>query len=156
MKCCPDLGAHAQIDIQTTEQHTSIWKRGHMNRREFLQTGAGALSAMLVLNPRTVFGSEPNSAVRVGLLGCGNRGARAVRRKRRRRTRTLDRSLLLARTPGLGRIRSRLRRAPATLPPMVHFSTTSSSRIAIKSEHSSTASFPVRLTTRSPKESTQH
>src|SRR5215470_679398 len=53
-----------------------------MNRREFLQTGAGALSAMLVLNPRTVFGSEANSAVRVGLLGCGNRGARAVRRKR--------------------------------------------------------------------------
>jgi len=46
-----------------------------MNRREFLQTGAGALSAMLVLNPRTVFGSEANSAVRIGLLGCGNRGS---------------------------------------------------------------------------------
>ncbi|HEV2399637.1 MAG TPA: Gfo/Idh/MocA family oxidoreductase [Candidatus Sulfotelmatobacter sp.] len=46
-----------------------------MNRREFLQTGAGALSAMLVLNPHTVFGSEANSAVRLGLLGCGNRGS---------------------------------------------------------------------------------
>ena len=46
-----------------------------MNRREFLQTGAGVLSAMLVLNPRTVFGYEANSAVRVGLLGCGNRGS---------------------------------------------------------------------------------
>jgi len=46
-----------------------------MNRREFLQTGAGALSAMLVLNPRTVFGYEANSAVRLGLLGCGNRGS---------------------------------------------------------------------------------
>lgn len=46
-----------------------------MNRREFLQTGAGALSAMLVLNPRTAFGYEANSAVRLGLLGCGNRGS---------------------------------------------------------------------------------
>jgi predicted dehydrogenase len=46
-----------------------------MNRREFLQTGAGALSAMLVLKPRTVFGYEANSAVRLGLLGCGNRGS---------------------------------------------------------------------------------
>ena len=46
-----------------------------MNRREFLQTGAGVLSAMVVLNPRTVFGYEANSAVRVGLLGCGNRGS---------------------------------------------------------------------------------
>jgi predicted dehydrogenase len=46
-----------------------------MNRREFLQTGAGVLSAMLVLNPRTVFGYEANSAVRLGLLGCGNRGS---------------------------------------------------------------------------------
>jgi predicted dehydrogenase len=46
-----------------------------MNRREFLQTGAGVLSAMLVLKPRTVFGYEANSAVRLGLLGCGNRGS---------------------------------------------------------------------------------
>lgn len=46
-----------------------------MNRREFLQTGAGALSAMVILKPRTVFGYEANSAVRLGLLGCGNRGS---------------------------------------------------------------------------------
>ena len=46
-----------------------------MNRREFLQNGAGALSAILVLNPRTVFGYEANSAIRLGLLGCGNRGS---------------------------------------------------------------------------------
>lgn len=51
---------------------------GHMHRREFLQTGAGALSAMLVLNSRTVFGYEANSAVRLGLLGCGNRGSSAA------------------------------------------------------------------------------
>lgn len=32
-------------------------------------------SAFLVLDPRTVFGFEANSAVRHGLLGCGNRGS---------------------------------------------------------------------------------
>jgi len=45
-----------------------------MNRREFLQTGSGVVSGMLLLNPRAVFGYEANSAVRHGLLGCGNRG----------------------------------------------------------------------------------
>lgn len=45
-----------------------------INRREFLQTGLGALSGMLLLNPRTAFGYQANSAVRHGLLGCGNRG----------------------------------------------------------------------------------
>ena len=30
---------------------------------------------MLVLNSRTVFGYEANSSVRLGLLGCGNRGS---------------------------------------------------------------------------------
>ncbi|MGA8087169.1 MAG: Gfo/Idh/MocA family oxidoreductase [Terracidiphilus sp.] len=45
-----------------------------MNRREFLQTGSGVVSSMLLLNPRATFGYEANSAVRHGLLGCGNRG----------------------------------------------------------------------------------
>ena len=45
-----------------------------MNRREFLQAGSGVVSGMLLLNPRTAFGYEANSAVRHGLLGCGNRG----------------------------------------------------------------------------------
>jgi predicted dehydrogenase len=45
-----------------------------MNRRRFLQTGTGAASSLLLLKPRTAFGYEANSAVRHGLLGCGNRG----------------------------------------------------------------------------------
>jgi len=45
-----------------------------MNRRDFLHTGSAAVSAMLLLKPRTVFGYQANSAVRHGLLGCGNRG----------------------------------------------------------------------------------
>lgn len=45
-----------------------------MNRREFLGTGASVVSGMLLLSPRTAFGYQANSAVRHGLLGCGNRG----------------------------------------------------------------------------------
>ena len=45
-----------------------------MNRREFVQAGAGVASGLLLLNPRAAFGYQANSAVRHGLLGCGNRG----------------------------------------------------------------------------------
>jgi len=43
------------------------------DRRKFLQSAA-ALGAFSILKPETVRGSAANSAVRVGLLGCGNRG----------------------------------------------------------------------------------
>ncbi len=42
-------------------------------RREFLRA-AGGLGAFTILNSRLVRGSAANSAVRVGLLGCGRRG----------------------------------------------------------------------------------
>jgi predicted dehydrogenase len=42
-------------------------------RRAFLRT-AGAVGAFTLLEARLVSGSEANSAVRVGLLGCGRRG----------------------------------------------------------------------------------
>lgn len=45
-----------------------------MNRREFVQSGTAAASAMLLLKPRTALAYDANSAVRHGLLGCGNRG----------------------------------------------------------------------------------
>src|SRR5579871_2879019 len=45
-----------------------------MNRREFVRAGAQATSTLLLLRARTVFGYEANSAIRHGLLGCGNRG----------------------------------------------------------------------------------
>lgn len=44
-----------------------------MERREFLQTGMGA-AGLMVLDAKAAFGYEANSAVRHGLLGCGNRG----------------------------------------------------------------------------------
>ena len=45
-----------------------------MNRREFLQTTAGAASGLLLVKPSIAFGYQANSAVRHGLLGCGSRG----------------------------------------------------------------------------------
>jgi myo-inositol 2-dehydrogenase / D-chiro-inositol 1-dehydrogenase len=44
-----------------------------MNRREFVHT-AGAASGLLLVNPRSAFAYGANSAVRLGLLGCGSRG----------------------------------------------------------------------------------
>ncbi len=43
-----------------------------MNRREFL--GTSAMTGIRSLKPGAAFGYEANSAVRLGLLGCGNRG----------------------------------------------------------------------------------
>jgi myo-inositol 2-dehydrogenase/D-chiro-inositol 1-dehydrogenase len=45
-----------------------------MDRRKFLQTTAGTASGLLLVKPATAFGYEANSAVRLGLLGCGSRG----------------------------------------------------------------------------------
>jgi myo-inositol 2-dehydrogenase / D-chiro-inositol 1-dehydrogenase len=45
-----------------------------MDRRELIQTGTAAASSMILLKPLTAFGYPANSAVRHGLLGCGNRG----------------------------------------------------------------------------------
>jgi predicted dehydrogenase len=45
-----------------------------MDRRELIQTGAAAASGMILLKPAAAFGYAANSAVRHGLLGCGNRG----------------------------------------------------------------------------------
>jgi myo-inositol 2-dehydrogenase / D-chiro-inositol 1-dehydrogenase len=44
-----------------------------MDRREFVKTGAAA-SGLLLLKSKTAFGYQANSTVRMGLLGCGNRG----------------------------------------------------------------------------------
>jgi myo-inositol 2-dehydrogenase/D-chiro-inositol 1-dehydrogenase len=45
-----------------------------MNRREFVKAATGAASGFLILKPATAFAYDANSAVRLGLLGCGNRG----------------------------------------------------------------------------------
>lgn len=45
-----------------------------MKRREFIEGTAGVVSGFLLLKPKAAFGYAANSAVRMGLLGCGNRG----------------------------------------------------------------------------------
>ncbi len=45
-----------------------------MNRRQFLQAGSAVSSSLLLLKASTAFGYQANSAVRLGLLGCGSRG----------------------------------------------------------------------------------
>lgn len=45
-----------------------------MNRREFIQTSAGVATGFMLLKPEAAFGYQANSAVRMALLGCGNRG----------------------------------------------------------------------------------
>ena len=44
-----------------------------MNRRKFVG-GASAACGLLLVKPETAFGYQANSAVRLGLLGCGKRG----------------------------------------------------------------------------------
>ncbi len=44
-----------------------------IGRRDFLAGAAGA--GLLILDPRLVRGTQANSAVRLGLLGCGGRGS---------------------------------------------------------------------------------
>jgi predicted dehydrogenase len=45
-----------------------------MDRRELIQSGAAAAAGLTLLKPLTAFGYQANSAIRHGLLGCGNRG----------------------------------------------------------------------------------
>jgi len=48
-----------------------------INRRNFIASST-AISALTILKPSTVFGTRANSAVRVGITGCGNRGAAVI------------------------------------------------------------------------------
>jgi myo-inositol 2-dehydrogenase/D-chiro-inositol 1-dehydrogenase len=48
-----------------------------MKRRSFLKS-ASAFSAITVLKPGTAFGTKANSAIRMGIIGCGNRGTTVI------------------------------------------------------------------------------
>jgi myo-inositol 2-dehydrogenase/D-chiro-inositol 1-dehydrogenase len=43
-------------------------------RRGFLRDGAATAAGLLILKPETAFGYQANSAVEIGLVGCGSRG----------------------------------------------------------------------------------
>lgn len=48
-----------------------------MERRSFLRTTA-AFSAFTIVKPGLAFGTAANSAVRIGVIGCGNRGTAVI------------------------------------------------------------------------------
>jgi myo-inositol 2-dehydrogenase / D-chiro-inositol 1-dehydrogenase len=48
-----------------------------IQRREFLKSTA-VVSAFTILKPSIVFGSKANSAIRIGIIGCGNRGTAVI------------------------------------------------------------------------------
>src|SRR6478735_4951957 len=48
-----------------------------MQRRSFIKNTA-AVSAFSILKPGIVFGSKANSAIRMGVIGCGNRGTSVI------------------------------------------------------------------------------
>jgi predicted dehydrogenase len=43
-------------------------------RRNFVRAGSAAATSFMIMKPQTVRGSQANSALSVGLIGCGNRG----------------------------------------------------------------------------------
>ena len=49
-----------------------------MKRRDFIQSTA-AVSAFTIISPKTAFGSAANSAISMGIIGCGNRGTHVIR-----------------------------------------------------------------------------
>jgi predicted dehydrogenase len=49
-------------------------KDTQVSRREFVGLAAAATAGFTILKPSTVFGTQANSAIRLGLLGCGGRG----------------------------------------------------------------------------------
>jgi len=48
--------------------------RRNMRRREFLKRAAAATAGLVIVKPESVRGAPANSAVRIGMIGCGGRG----------------------------------------------------------------------------------
>ena len=49
----------------------------HLDRRKFIKSTA-ALSTLTIVSPRIAFGSKANSAIRMGIIGCGGRGTAVI------------------------------------------------------------------------------
>ncbi len=58
----------------TTAKHDSSQSRGALNRREFLAGAGAAAMSVSILKPGLVRGSQANSQISLGLIGCGGRG----------------------------------------------------------------------------------
>ncbi len=49
----------------------------HLNRRKFIK-GTAAISTLTIVSPGIAFGSKANSAIRMGIIGCGGRGTGVI------------------------------------------------------------------------------
>jgi len=49
----------------------------HVNRRSFIKSTA-AMSAVTIVSPSIAFGSKANSAINLGIIGCGGRGTGVI------------------------------------------------------------------------------
>jgi predicted dehydrogenase len=58
------------------EEKYSVSSKGprHINRRGFLAGAGAAALSFAVINPKLVRGTEANSKINIGLIGCGGRG----------------------------------------------------------------------------------
>src|SRR3990172_9019976 len=56
-----------------TEDHMGERVKKGMARREFL-TAAAASSSLVFVKPQTVIGTQANSSLEMGIIGCGGRG----------------------------------------------------------------------------------
>ena len=63
--------------FNTTYHQKRFTSMTKIERRTFLKQAA-TISAFTILSPRIVFGTQANSAVRVGIIGCGSRGTAVI------------------------------------------------------------------------------
>src|SRR5688500_8268640 len=59
--------------LSSTKPTQPLKSMNKIQRRTFLKQAA-AISTISFLSPRIVFGTQANSAVRIGIIGCGSRG----------------------------------------------------------------------------------
>src|SRR5215472_4904839 len=70
VQCHPCAGEGENMSNDAKQQHNSA---DHLDRRKFIGAAAAAAGVMFI-KPELLRGTAANSAVRVGLLGCGGRG----------------------------------------------------------------------------------
>ena len=58
-----------------TDKDLHISDSAGMDRREFVKTTSTAAAGLLLVSPKIAFGTAANSALQLGMIGCGGRGS---------------------------------------------------------------------------------
>jgi len=58
-----------------TDKEINSSESAGMNRREFVKTAGAATAGLLLVTPEIAFGTAANSALQLGMIGCGGRGS---------------------------------------------------------------------------------